>query len=98
MKRIVISLLAVVILAVTQTGCTTHQHVIGSGAKTTTSVQEKQWYILFGLVPLNKVDTKAMAAGATDYAIQTQQSFIDGVITFFTSIVTISVRTVEVTK
>ena len=53
---------------------------------------------MFGLVPLNEVKTKDMAAGATNYTIKTQATFVDGLISIITSIVTVSCRTVEVTK
>jgi hypothetical protein len=79
-------------------GCYTHSHVVGSGAKSGVSVEEKQWYVLWGLVPLNSVDTNAMAGDATDYTIQTQHSFIDIIIGMFTGIVTVSPKTVKVTK
>ena len=79
-------------------GCSTHMHTMGSGAAGANETSSRQWYILFGLVPLNSVDTKTMAGGATDYNIKTQQSFLDIVITIFTGIVTVNSRTVTVTK
>lgn len=98
MKRTFILFLAAATLSLSLSACVTHEHVIGNGPKGTTEIAEKQWYILFGLVPLNKVDTKVLAAGATDYKIQTQSSFVDVLIGIVTSIVTIQPRTVTVTK
>jgi hypothetical protein len=80
------------------TGCFTHQHVIGTGAQTGAQVEAKQWYALWGLVPINTVDTNQMAAGANNYTITTQTSFIDAVIGIFTGIVTIYPRTVAVQR
>lgn len=85
-------------LAVALSSCMTTIHTVGSGAKTGVTVAEKQWYVLFGLVPLNKVDSKQMAGGATDYTIKVQGKFIDYVISAFTGFVTINVITVEVQK
>jgi hypothetical protein len=79
-------------------GCYTQNFIVGSGPKGNTVVAERQWYILFGLVPLNTVDTQKMAGGATNYKIMTQQSIVDVVINIFTGIVTVASRTVEVTK
>ncbi len=79
-------------------GCYTIQHQVGSGASSGVKMEKKQWFILFGLIPLNEVDTKAMAAGTENYTIQTQQSFVDVVIGVFTGYVTIYPRTVTVTK
>jgi hypothetical protein len=49
-------------------------------------------------VPLNSVDSQAMAGGASDYEIKTQRSFVDVVIGIFTGIITVHPRTVSVTK
>jgi hypothetical protein len=78
--------------------CATHVHTVGNGGQSSQTIQKKQWFALWGLVPINTVDSKAMADGAKDYTIKTEQSFIDGVITIFTSMVTVNVRTVEVKK
>ena len=80
------------------TSCAAHVHTVGNGAQTSQTEQKKQWYALWGLVPINTVNSKAMANGAKDYTIKTEQSFIDGVISLFTGIVTVGVRTVEVKK
>jgi hypothetical protein len=79
-------------------GCSAHTHIVGSGASSGATDQARQWYILFGLVPLNNVDTATMAAGATNYEIKTEQSFLDIVMNIFTGYVTINSRTVTVTK
>jgi hypothetical protein len=96
LKKIVALTLVVAMMAVV--GCTGHKHVIGDGAKSGSMVQERQWYVLWGLVPLNNVDTKVMAGGATNYEIKTEQSFLDVVINIFTGAVTVYSRTVEVRK
>jgi hypothetical protein len=80
------------------TGCFAVKHTIGAGAKGNTTVSERQWYVLWGLVPINKVNSKTMAAGATDYEITTQFTFVDIVIGIFTGIVTIQPKTVTVKK
>jgi len=79
-------------------GCTANVHVIGDGPKSGVVTKQKQWYALFGLVPLNNVDSKVMAAGATDYQIKTVYNADDVLISIFTNYVTVSCRTVEVTK
>ena len=79
-------------------GCMTHVHKVGTGAQSNTSTSKKQWYVLFGLIPLNTVETQQMAAGATDYEIKTQTTFVDIVIGIFTGIVSVYPRTVTVKK
>jgi hypothetical protein len=61
-------------------------------------MQQRQWYILWGLVPLNNVDTYHMAGGTKDYEIKTEASALDVIISIFTGIVTVNSRTVTVTK
>jgi len=79
-------------------GCYTNHHIIGDGPQGKTELSEKQWYILWGLVPLNTVDTNKMAGDVTDYEITTQHSFVDLLISAITGIVTIQVKSVTVEK
>jgi len=95
-KKCVVLIMAFVFLFMV--GCATHIHEVGSGAGGSNQKAERQWYILWGLVPLNDVDTNAIAAGTADYTVKTQTSFLDVVINIFTGIVTINSRTVTVTK
>ena len=78
--------------------CYTMNHTVGNGGAGSETVVKKQWYALWGLVPINQADTKEMAAGATDYTITTEASFVDGLIGIFTGFVTIYPRTVKVSK
>lgn len=78
-------------------GCAAHTHVIGDGGQET-QVNARQWYILWGLVPINNVDTQQMADGADNYTVHTRQSFLDILIGIPASIITVNSRTVSVTK
>lgn len=64
--------------------CTTHTHIVGNGAQGTAEVSKRQLWVV-SLVPINDVDTRSMAGGATDYEIQTQVDFIDVIISGLTS-------------
>jgi len=97
MKR-VIALTIVATMMIVMIGCSAHLHVIGGGAQSGQTMQARQWYVLWGLVPINNVDTNMMSGGASDYTIKTEQSFLDVVINIFTSMVTVYSRTVTVTK
>jgi hypothetical protein len=83
---------------VVSSGCQAHQHVIGNGGGDGTETEARQWYVLWGLVPINDVDSSEMAAGASDYTIETEITPLDFVINIFTSIVTVYSRTVTVTQ
>ena len=79
-------------------GCAAHVHTVGKGAQGSDITEARQWYILWGLVPLNEADTNAMAGGATDYEIMTAITPIDFIIGAIAGSVTISSRTVSVRK
>ena len=79
-------------------GCSAHVHTVGKGPQGYDVTEARQWYIVWGLVPINEVDTNAMAAGATDYEITTLYSPIDFIIGVVAGSLTISSRTVSVRK
>ncbi len=79
-------------------GCATHTHKIGNGAQGTDMIESRQWYVLWGMVPINDVDTQAMAGEATDYNIITEVNLLDGVINAFVGSASIYCRTVTVLK
>lgn len=79
-------------------GCSTHIHKVGNGAQGNDMMEMRQWYVLFGLVPLNEVNTQAMAGEANDYEIKTEHTVLDFVINIFTGVVSVNSRTVTVRK
>ena len=98
MNRIMkVSILFVAVI-VLFAGCVTNEHIVGAGPQGSNTVEAQQWYVLWGLVPLNTVDTNAMAGDADDYLITTEQDVLDVVINMFTSIATVQTRSVNVTK
>ena len=79
-------------------GCAAHVHTVGKGAQSNDITIARQWYVLWGVVPINEVDTNAMAEGATDYEITTLVTPIDFVISAVLGQVSINCRTVTVQK
>ena len=88
-------------------GCATHIHHIGAGPQIGHQVTARQYYLLWGLVPLNSVDTNELAGTdingnpIENYEIQTQFSAIDLAINWVSVVTTtglVSSRTVTVTK
>jgi hypothetical protein len=92
------SFLALFLLVFMLSSCMTLTHVVGNGGTSGVSTEQKQWYALWGLVPVNNVDSKAMAAGATSYTVKSQVKFVDYVISAFTSVISFNVQTVSVQK
>mgnify|MGYP001194862986 FL=1 len=91
--------------------CATHVHTIGNGAQTGEKITARQFYLFYGLIPLNSVDTNNMAGFDqvgnfnTNYEIKTQWSLIDaglaialGSFTYGLAPIVIQSRTVTITK
>lgn len=98
MNKKIILLLAITVIFCLLAGCAAHIHKVGQGAQGTQKAEARQWYALWGLVPINEVDTQKMADGATDYTIKTENSALDVIINIFTTYVSVVSRTVTVTK
>ena len=82
-------------------GCSTHVHTVGTGPQTGVENTARQFYLLYGLIPLNTVDTDKMAGSAANYEIQTQVGGMDVVINIASAVTIagiVSSRTVTVTK
>lgn len=97
MKKI-IKLVTILLIVLFFVGCTTNIHKIGSGPQANDSKKLRQWYLLWGLVPLNDVDTRDMAGDAKNYEIKTEFTPLDFLISIPASTVTITSRTVTVVK
>lgn len=90
---------AALLLAVVLTpACYTFEHKVGNGGSGGELVEDGQWYVLWGLVPINKTDAKQMAGDATDYTVKTEFSVLDIIITAVTGFITVHKQTVTVQK
>lgn len=98
MNKRIIPLLVITLIICLSVGCAAHIHKVGQGAQSAQKIEARQWYVLWGLVPINEVDTQKMADGTTDYNIKTEQSALDVIINIFTANVSVVSRTVTVTK
>ena len=73
-------------------------HRVGNGGTGGQEISQRQWYWLWGAAKINDVDTFHIAGGATDYTIETEQGFLDLVITMFSAWVSIVPFTETVSK
>jgi predicted small secreted protein len=99
------SILSVAIIAALLTSCNATMHTVGTGGSgdckspSSYDAKKKQWYILYGLVPLNHVDSKDLAGGAQNYTIRTTTSFGDYLISIPGSyLLGLKTQTVRVSK
>jgi hypothetical protein len=95
MKKLSLALAMVVIMF---SSCFTLTHTVGSGGSGGEKIEKRAWYILWGLVPLNTVESKAMAGNATNYTVTSSRTALDVIINIFTGIVTVGSQTVTVQK
>ena len=94
MKKITLVVSSVLLL--TLMACATHTHDVGKGAQGNVVKKGRQLWVI-NLVPINQVDTAAMAGDATDYTIETQVEFVDILVTVLSSNI-ITSRSVKVKK
>ena len=97
----------ILIISMLFISCATHLHTVGYGPQTGVKATARQYYLLWGLVPLNTVDTNEMAGTdingnqIENYDIQTQFGALDIVINWVSAVTIgglVSSRTVTVTK
>ena len=97
MKRWICTVLVVAMMSMSL-GCYTMKHTVGSGPQTGVTLTDRQWYLLFGLVPLGRVDSHDMAGEAQNYQVTTKLAVSDMFMNIFTMLVTIQSRKVIVEK
>ncbi len=97
MKKKASLLFAGILIAASLSSCMSLTHTVGSGGLGEAETK-RQWYVLWGLVPLNDVDSKEMAAGAQNYTVKSSITPLDFIINIFTGIITVYSQTVEVKK
>ncbi len=97
MRRLALLFLCLAILAAP--GCFSITHTVGKGAQTGMVASEtKQWFALWGLLPIGHHDGGKEAGQPTDYTIETEQTVVDVCINIFTGFASFLTRTVTVTK
>ena len=102
-KLIIITL----IISMLFISCATHLHTVGYGPQTGVKATARQYYLLWGLVPLNTVDTNELAGTdingnqIENYEIKTQFGALDIAINWVSAVTIgglVSSRTVTITK
>jgi hypothetical protein len=87
---------ACALAALAAAGCVSHSHAVGLGPTGTGEQSDRQFYLLFGLVPLNTVESQRLAGDLTSYTIETGYSFTDLLLTPLLLPLTVTSRTVVV--
>lgn len=66
------------------TSCYSYTSVVGEGARGNKEVTKWNHYLIYGLAPVGVSDSKAMAEGAENYEVKTEQTFINGLVSGLT--------------
>jgi hypothetical protein len=82
--------------AVAAGGCVSHTHTVGLGATGADAKVARQFYLFFGLVQVNEVDTQRMAPDLTSYTVDTRFGFVDVLFAPLLLPLTMTSRTVTV--
>jgi len=94
-------MLCVGFLSIPLSGCFTLTHTVGKGGSGEEVASNREWYILWGLIPLNKVDGEKMALEnnlTNNYTIKSETNFVDVLLNIVTGLVTVYGQTVSVSK
>lgn len=90
--------LVVLFAALPVGGCHVHQHRVGGGPVGAGEDSMRQYYLLFGLVSLNEVDSQRMTRDLTSYEITTEFGWTDVLLLPLLLPLTVTTRTVTVTR
>lgn len=85
MKKSILNTIFSVCLIMMLSSCYSLTYKVGQGAQAGVSESAKNHYLIFGLIDIGTSDVAKMAGGAKDYTVNTQHSFIDGLIASLTS-------------
>ena len=80
MKNRLKSLTIIAITGFMLTSCYSYTTVVGEGAKGNQETKAWNHYILYGLAPVGVSDPASLAKGATDYNVNTKQTFVNGLL------------------
>ena len=97
MRKMLTALVCALTLSMTA-GCYTMNHTVGEGARGTQETSKRQWFALWGLVPITDTDSQDLAGDAKDYTVETEFSIINILLNLVTTWVTITSQDMTVTK
>ena len=94
MKKFLGILLISFALITMMSSCFSHKFVIGDGPLTGISVEAKNNFFLYGLIPGKVSDPQELAGGAKNFEVTEVQTFVDGLL----GVLTLGIYTPSTTK
>ncbi len=77
-------------------GCVSHSFSVGLGATGSGESTARQYYMFFGLLQINEVDTRRMAGDLTSYGVDSEFGWLDALLQPLLLPLTMTSRTVTV--
>lgn len=84
MKKGLLKLSFIFVVAIMMTSCYTFTATVGNGPQTGSKVVAHNHYLIAGLAPISTANTKELAGDAKDYSIKVSHSFVDGFLNLLT--------------
>ncbi|MBI5852585.1 MAG: hypothetical protein HZB39_16350 [Planctomycetes bacterium] len=99
-SRIARGAFAALVLALSPglSSCVWHEHTVGLGPSGIGQESGRQFYLFFGLLRLNEVDSQRMTHDLRGYRITTEFAFIDLILAPLFLPLTVTTRTVTVER
>jgi len=84
MKKFYKTFLCLAFICICFSSCYVNTFNVGKGAQSNIKVSKWNHYILFGLAPVGVSNPNDLAAGASDYTVTIQRSFVNGLLNALT--------------
>lgn len=84
------------LLLLSTSGCLLHRHTVGDGPHGGEVRVHRQWYAMWGWVPMGSFDSSEVVGAASDYRVTTKYGVRDHFVNLFTFPFTFVRRTVVV--
>jgi len=84
MKKMILRIAVVVVIAISMASCYTVTMTVGQGPQTGLEIERKNHYVIGGLVALSTADIKEMAGTSKNYSVTISHTILDGFIAALT--------------
>lgn len=84
MKKALVKKTMLLSITILLSSCYSLTYKVGKGSRLGLQVSQKNHYLIYGLAPLKTSNPTRMAGSVSDYTVNTQHTFVDGLISALT--------------
>lgn len=84
MQKLIVKISLSICMTFLLSSCYSVTYKIGKGSRLGLKVSQKNHYLIYGLAPIRTSNPARMAGTVSDYTVNTQHTFVDGLISAFT--------------